>query len=1143
MYDVFLSFRGEDTRRNFTDHLYHALKDAGVNTFRDNDALPRGKVISSELGKAIQGSRISVIVFSRNYAHSRWCLEELVKIMECRQDLGQLVLPVFYDIDPSDVRKQTGSFAEAFANLEERFKGEKDKVVQWKAALTQVGNLSGWVLRNVADGHEGEFIRKIVDDVLKGSVLNTNADGKMDSLRRKLERLSGRESDVLTEVGYAESRLGNRRKREVENWLRNVQRVKDDILGIDPQVADRGVRPQVSLVNQINRLTTEVEELIEQGEFSRGLTHVEEDTRTYELLTVELVGEAFRRNQDRVLSRLMEDDVLTVGIYGMGGVGKTTLVTHVHNHLLKASPLRKVCWVTVSQECDVPTLQQRIWECFKHDLIKKEDKIKQAAELSHLLKRESTIIILDDLWHAYDLQEVGIPLGVNGCKLILTTRSLDICRQMNCDELVELKSLPENEAWQLFVKNLGRGVVFAPEVESVAKSVAKECAGLPLGIVVVSGSMRGKEEDIHEWRSALNELKEARFEGKGMEDKVFRVLKFSFIRLNDQVVQQCFLHLALYPEDFVIQIKDLLRNLDYLDFFSDLKSREAQYDRGHTIVNKLVNVCLLEKSGLPSYERLKMHDLVRDMAINMMGSQCMVKAGLGLCTIPAQEEWFKDLEKVSLIKNSLIEIPAVRRRSWDLPQLLELYMSYNILKRIDGSFFCCMPALQVLDLSMTSIEMLPSSISNLVNLTHLLLRRCKCLWRVPSLAKLRALRTLDFSGSAIEKVPAGLHKLVNLRCLDFGKSNLEKLPPGILPKLSNMQTLNLKSQCNSLRVQAQEIMSLSKLEKLSCKFGDVQNYDLYVKHLQAGGPKEWEIELIEGPWDDNYFVGDVPTRTVRLLGCHVGGDGPKTPRLLPKDVQLLEITGAVDEPKSLTDIPIITNSKLTMLTLSGIRGMKYVVSQSSSSPLPSLESLELGGMTDLRALAEEEPCAVAPAVPGVLYEGDKFWGLKELTIFECQKMKRLLTHVLLPLLSNLEELFINGCDQMEEVIAMTEVDMGCKEEGDTRGSYTRSEANHVHLASALSLPKLKTLKLGSLPALKSICGATISCHSLQKIYLRGCPKLECISLLVQLPRDGEPPSGCLQRIWLPSGEEEWWKSVVWNDSLSKSFLDPYVKYW
>ncbi|XP_039170526.1 probable disease resistance protein At4g27220 [Eucalyptus grandis] len=640
-----------------------------------------------------------------------------------------------------------------------------------------------------------------------------------------MQALTGRESDILTEVEYAESRLGQKRKREVEDWLRNFQRFKGDISGLEPRVAAGRVLQRVSLVNQINQLTTKAEELIEQGGFSGGLTHAEEETNAYELVTKELVGEAFGQNLTKVLSRLRENDVLTVGIYGMGGVGKTTLVTHIHNRLLEeASAPRKVRWVTVSQERNVLKLQQMISECFNHALREKKDKIKRAAELSHLLKRESTVIILDDLWHTYDPQEVGIPLGVDACKLILTTRSLDICRHMECDELIKLESLPETEAWQLFVKNLGRRVVFTPEVESVAKSVAKECAGLPLGIVVVSGSMRGKEE-IHEWRSALKELKEARFEGEGMEDKVFRVLKFSFIRLNDPVVQRCFLHLALYPEDFKIETADLLRNLVYLDFFSDLKSLEAQYDRGHTVVNKLVNVCLLERSRYSNSEFLlersrdsnsdseclKMHDLVRDMAINMMGSRCMVKAGLYLSTLPAQEEWVKDLEIVSLIRNSITEIPAVRQQSWALPRLLELHMSRNFLRSIDDSFFGCMPTLQVLDLSRTSIVMLPNSISNLVNLTHLLLRFCSDLCHMPSLAKLKALRTLDLYDSGIEEVPEGLQALVNLRCLDFGNSKLKRWPPRILPKLSNLQTLRLYGRWNCLRVQAREIMSLSNL--------------------------------------------------------------------------------------------------------------------------------------------------------------------------------------------------------------------------------------------------------------------------------------------------------------------------------------------
>ncbi|CAK7345857.1 unnamed protein product [Dovyalis caffra] len=113
-YDVFLSFRGEDTRKKFTDHLYYALDQAGIHTFRDDNELPRGEEISQQLLKAIEESRISIVVFSKGYASSTWCLDELAKVMECKNSMRQIVLPVFYDIEPSDIRKQTGSFAEAF---------------------------------------------------------------------------------------------------------------------------------------------------------------------------------------------------------------------------------------------------------------------------------------------------------------------------------------------------------------------------------------------------------------------------------------------------------------------------------------------------------------------------------------------------------------------------------------------------------------------------------------------------------------------------------------------------------------------------------------------------------------------------------------------------------------------------------------------------------------------------------------------------------------------------------------------------------------------------------------------------------------------------------------------------------------------
>ncbi|XP_021827375.1 TMV resistance protein N-like [Prunus avium] len=127
-YDAFLSFRGTDTRRGFTDHLYRALEVAGIHTFRDDDEIERGANISAELQKAIQESRVSIIVFSKDYASSRWCLDELVTIMDRRETNEHMVMPIFYDVDPSHVRNQTGIFEEAFARHQQRFNKEMDKV-------------------------------------------------------------------------------------------------------------------------------------------------------------------------------------------------------------------------------------------------------------------------------------------------------------------------------------------------------------------------------------------------------------------------------------------------------------------------------------------------------------------------------------------------------------------------------------------------------------------------------------------------------------------------------------------------------------------------------------------------------------------------------------------------------------------------------------------------------------------------------------------------------------------------------------------------------------------------------------------------------------------------------------------------------
>jgi len=147
-FDAFLSFHGEDTRKSFTDHLHAALKQKGILVFRDDEKLVRGKYVSDELLKAIQESTYAIVVISENYASSKWCLIELSQIVECMRNTGLTILPIFYHVDPSHVRNQTETFAEAFANYEKDLKVDIETIQKWRAALREVGNISGWHLHD-----------------------------------------------------------------------------------------------------------------------------------------------------------------------------------------------------------------------------------------------------------------------------------------------------------------------------------------------------------------------------------------------------------------------------------------------------------------------------------------------------------------------------------------------------------------------------------------------------------------------------------------------------------------------------------------------------------------------------------------------------------------------------------------------------------------------------------------------------------------------------------------------------------------------------------------------------------------------------------------------------------------------------------
>ncbi|XP_040368728.1 disease resistance protein RPV1-like isoform X2 [Rosa chinensis] len=179
-YNVFLSFR-EDTRLSFTDHLYSALRQRGIHTYMDDAELGKGKSMRPELLATIEQCRSAIVILSPSYARSSWCLDELVKIIQCMKKMGQQVLPVFFWVNLSHVRDQTGSFELKWEpqvevrEHEEVYVKNEDRLNAWRAALTDVANISGWHPKNYV--YQTQLIEEIVNHILpKSSYTSSHVD-------------------------------------------------------------------------------------------------------------------------------------------------------------------------------------------------------------------------------------------------------------------------------------------------------------------------------------------------------------------------------------------------------------------------------------------------------------------------------------------------------------------------------------------------------------------------------------------------------------------------------------------------------------------------------------------------------------------------------------------------------------------------------------------------------------------------------------------------------------------------------------------------------------------------------------------------------------------------------------------------------
>ncbi|XP_073154669.1 probable disease resistance protein At4g27220 isoform X2 [Henckelia pumila] len=837
----------------------------------------------------------------------------------------------------------------------------------------------------------------------------------------------------------------------------------------------------------------EVDKLLDQRNFSGSTLVTMLPERGKALPTGTLIGKTAHKVLKSTWEYLMDINIGIIGIYGMGGVGKTAIIKEVNNKLLiENTNFDDVIWVIASKDSDMQRLQKDIAKAIGVSLDDFDSAMSRATELfSALMRRGKFLLIIDDMWEAFHLDEIGIPVPSrdNACKILITTRSLRVCHDMETDAEIEVHTLSQREAWALFQQKVGQEVLSSPRIQDVAQEVAKECGGLPLALITIGRALR-KESNIRHWKIALSELRNSTSSIEGMENQVFARLRFSYDRLKDDTTRSCLLYCVLYPEDHLIETEQLIKYWLLDGLLGHSGSQIARMQLGEMILNDLKRACMIESvfQFESCGEHVKMHDLIRDMVIKLTreNSSCMVRSGLGLQIPPTENEWPPDLEIVSLMRNDLKSINCEPK----CPKLRALLLQYNsIIKGMATTFFEHMQNLKVLDLSYTGIVRLPDSLSNLERLRALLLRSCWNLQHVPTLAKLKDLRVLDLSYTSVEYMPEGMQMLMNLQHLDLSCTKVLNAPIHLLllnyKRLENLLIIGLwEFTIGTLFIDVDVIQRCRSLVVLEVSFSSMEDFDRYIN---------------SGHWSllDNFkfVIGYPPPSThgknsVGFFGTDIGERS--SPALLPGRVLELEI----QDCRGITQLPVFITAGASQLQCCKIRycdQMEFIITPELSA-LPNLECLEIEGLNNLHRICR-----------GTVQTGT-LGSLKTLHVMACDSLKTLFPIELVANLKNLVEIKIENCANISEIIATREEDGGA------------TETNHPDIL----LPMLQRIKLSCLPELKYICRGVMICDSLSRLEVLACPGLMTLPFLVDMR---EQLVCSLKQI---NGSRKWWEEIRRN---------------
>ncbi|KAK3430826.1 hypothetical protein EUGRSUZ_E02314, partial [Eucalyptus grandis] len=714
--------------------------------------------------KAIEESCIAIIVFSENYASSTWCLEEVAKIMECKEQKDLIVLPVFYKVDPKEVRGGRKSYQKAMANHEFKFGEDSEKVKRWKTALLDAGNLSGWHLN---DRDESELIQEIVEKI---------------------------------SIDLAQTPL----------------HVAKHPVGIDSQV-------------------------------------------------VKLKS---------ILNLESNDGVLMVGIWGQGGIGKTSLAKALYNTIFRQ--FEGSCFLENVRETSkgtkgLVTLQ----EILLNDILLPQRRLEVSNVdrgiklIQRRLGRKKILLILDDVDDLHQLNTLaeGKWFG-NGSRIIVTTRDKQLltCHQIDQDCVYEVEALDDSQARDLLTKHAFQTHQIRTDLVDSALNYAK---GIPLALEVLGSLLCGTTEDV--WESTLMKL--SRIPNK----KINNVLKVSYDGL-DENEKEIFLHIACFfngwTREYTKKVLDSCDLLTTVGFDTLIKRSLIRFEHKILKVHDLIQAMGKDivnqecRDDPRRRSRLWLYDDVADVLSRDM-EDCAIKAIVlelpeptemridpeaftkmrrlrlfilynvhdsyqGPICLPNELRWFEwpgCTHKIPEFSAGPKKLVGLDMSKGNITGVLKQFKEFRQLKYINFSScnslvhmpdISCAPNLEKLDLSeCRNLVGVHESIANHDKLQHLMLflcfklrnlakelksknlrlltlSGCRKFERFPNIPhKLEGLKKVALYGTAIKELPASIENLVSLESMILNDcSNLVGLPPNIY-KLQNLRTLGLAG-CENL---------------------------------------------------------------------------------------------------------------------------------------------------------------------------------------------------------------------------------------------------------------------------------------------------------------------------------------------------------